>query len=58
LFGDFWHSKKITGLKKKEHRKQRQAHFAKYGYKTLVIWEHELQNIQRLKRKLVEFNNE
>ena len=56
LFGDFWHSKKVTGLKKKEHRKQRQAHFAKYGYKTLVIWEHELSDKKQLKIKLSKFS--
>lgn len=55
LFGDYWHSKKVTGLKKKEHRKQRQEHFAKYGYKTLVVWEHELKDINKLKNKLIKF---
>lgn len=57
LFGDYWHSKKVTGKSKKEHRKERQAHFAKYGYKCLVVWEHELENIDKLKIKLKDFNN-
>lgn len=56
LFGDYWHSKKITGKKKKEHRIQRQKHFANYGYKTLVVWEHELKTIPALKKKLVQFH--
>ena len=55
LFGDYWHSKEVTGLKKKEHRKQRQEHFAKYGYKTLIVWEHELKDINKLKTKLIRF---
>jgi len=56
LFGDYWHSKKITGLKKKVHRKQRQYHFKKYGFKTCVIWEYELKNIPKLKNKLKKFH--
>jgi len=52
MFGDYWHSKKVTGLKKKIHRIRRQNHFAKYGYKTLIIWERELKNIKQLEIKL------
>jgi len=58
LFGDYWHSKKITGIKKKEHRKQRQKIFAEYGYKTLVVWERLLKNIPKLEIKLKDFHYE
>ncbi len=34
FFGDYWH--------KKQDEKIKVNHFKKYGYKTLVIWEHEL----------------
>lgn len=34
VFGDYWH--------RKEEERERINHFAKYGYSTLVIWEHEL----------------
>ena len=37
LFGDYWH--------KPEEEPERIAHFAKYGYRTLVIWEHELKDL-------------
>jgi G:T-mismatch repair DNA endonuclease (very short patch repair protein) len=57
MFGEFWHSKYKTGLPKKEHRKWRQKHFAKYGYKCCVVWEHELNNISKLRTKLKEFHN-
>ncbi|MEK0338471.1 MAG: hypothetical protein QQN41_13665, partial [Nitrosopumilus sp.] len=62
MFGDFWHGNKYRflalgdSLSKKEHGQQRIKHFAKYGYKTLIIWEHELQNENKLKRKIVNFH--
>jgi len=58
MFGNYWHSRKFTGMSKKEHRQERQKHFAKYGYKTLVVWEHELQNTKQLKAKIKAFHNE
>lgn len=58
MFGDYWHGKEITGLNKKIHRKQRQKHFAWYGYKTLVIWEHELDNNKKLIVKLKKFHTQ
>ena len=38
VFGDYWHSLP----KRKKLDKQRLATYTRYGYKTLVIWEHEL----------------
>jgi hypothetical protein len=58
LFGNYWHSEKWTGKKKKEHKKERCAHFWNYGYNCLVVWEHELKDIKKLKNKLCEFHNE
>jgi len=61
LFGNFWHGEKcrfkIYGdeSSNKEHAQQRINHFAKYGYRTLIVWESELKNIFKLKKKLVEF---
>ncbi len=55
LFGDYWHSKKITGKAKSEHEKDRIGLFAKYGYKTLVIWEYELKKKVELRNKIAMF---
>jgi len=33
VFGDYWH--------KGEDGKERKRYFAQYGFKTLIIWEHE-----------------
>jgi len=46
MFGDFWH--------KDEDPQYRIEHFKKFGYDTLVIWEHEIQceNIQLLIDKI------
>lgn len=47
LFGDYWHRGQ-TGLKKINHYK-------KYGYLTLIIWEHELKNLELLNQKIIQF---
>jgi very-short-patch-repair endonuclease/DNA-directed RNA polymerase subunit RPC12/RpoP len=47
LFGDYWH--------KRTEMKQRIKHFKKYGYKTIIIWEHELKNINKVKNKIISF---
>jgi hypothetical protein len=56
MFGNYWHSKRVTGLSKKEHRKQRQLRFAKEGYLCCVVWEKELDDLQKLKQKLKRFH--
>lgn len=58
LFGDYWHSKRITGLSKKKHLQKRINHFAKYGFKTLIVWECELQDVKSLSRRLFQFCNQ
>jgi G:T-mismatch repair DNA endonuclease (very short patch repair protein) len=58
LFGDYWHSKELTGLSKLEHENERKKHFKKYGYDTLIIWEHELKNKNKIINKINEFLEE
>lgn len=57
LFGDFWHSKEITGRDREKEEQQRINLFAKYGYKTLIIWERELKNLEKVKQKIIDFHN-
>lgn len=33
-------------------------YFNKHGYDCLIIWENELDNIEQLKKKIIEFNKE
>jgi hypothetical protein len=47
LFGKHWH--------KEEDEKIRIDHFKKEGYDTLVIWDYELRDIQKIKEKILEF---
>jgi len=47
LYGDYWH--------KDDNPQDRIDLFAKYGYQTLVIWEHELKDIKQLLGKLMGF---
>lgn len=44
LFGDYWH--------RGEDPKEREAVFAPFGYKTLIIWEHELKNMASVMNKI------
>lgn len=54
LYGTYWHNKVET----KKRDKRRLKTYAKYGYKTLIIWEHELKNLEKVKEKIVIFNKE
>lgn len=51
LNGDYWHN--LPNIIKKDKRKYKT--YSKYGYKTLVIWEHELKNISNVKNKILRF---
>lgn len=57
LYGDYWHGEEFTGRTKEEEEWQRVDCFAQYGYQTLIIWEHELEDIEVLESKLQEFCN-
>lgn len=37
IFGDYWHDPKDIEI--------RRHHFAKYGFRTLIIWEHEIKSL-------------
>ena len=47
LYGDYWH--------RGQDPNDRINYFKDYGYDTLVIWEHELKNIESLKKRFLEF---
>ena len=52
LFGDYWHN---LPERRKIDRNRLKVYF-KLDYQTLIVWEHELKNINRLIKKLVRFN--
>jgi very-short-patch-repair endonuclease len=64
MFGDFWHGEKHRRHNYSdfstnyEHELQRIQHFEKNGYRCLVIWEHELENIEKVKEKIKLFCNQ
>lgn len=39
LFGTYWH--------KPEDEEIRRVHFARYGYETIVIWDHEIADLKK-----------
>jgi len=57
-FGDFHHGEGRTGIPNEQHEQERVDLFAQYGWETLIIWQHELKNIDMLEKKILEFNNE
>ena len=57
LYGDYWHGEERTGRTNEEEEQQRIEHFAKFGFQTLVIWEHELREPFLLESKIKGFVN-
>jgi len=55
MFGNYFHGQKLTGRTKEQEEKQRTDHFAKYGYKTLIIWESELKDMEAVRFKIQSF---
>lgn len=48
LFGNYWH--------RNEEPRNRIRHFKKYGFNTLIIWERELKDINKLEKRLLQFH--
>ncbi|HLD90178.1 MAG TPA: NUMOD3 domain-containing DNA-binding protein [Patescibacteria group bacterium] len=44
VFGDYWHNREDAKIRDIERLKT----YSKYGYKTLIIWEHELKELSEL----------
>lgn len=58
VFGEHWHSQKITGKNNQEHEYERINHFVKNNYQCLVIWEYELENKTNIELKVEKFIKE
>lgn len=57
MFGCYPHGCELCGYKgfDKQSPQDRISHFANYGYRTLIIWEHELKDLPTLIQKILEF---
>jgi len=53
LFGDYWHTRKEIPYHQTEQG--RIEAYSQFGYKTLIIWEHELDNPPRVVEKIEQF---
>jgi len=47
LFGDYWHT-----VKARETAEERVAYFKRFGYETLIIWEHDLRDENQIVQKI------
>lgn len=57
LFGCYWHKCPICGFgNKRPLDAGRRKTYKKYGYNTLVIWEHELKDLENVVARIMEFN--
>ena len=52
MYGTYWHT--IKGAKEKD--KHRLKIYKKAGYKTLIIWQHELKYLDKVKDKILKFD--
>ena len=52
LYGDYWHNLKSW----RERDKRRIKAYTRYGYKTLIIWEHELKDLDKLRIRVKKFS--
>lgn len=57
MFGTYYHSKACNGECPLLHELERKDRYAKFGYDTLVIWEHELKDEKAVRYKVLEFCN-
>jgi G:T-mismatch repair DNA endonuclease (very short patch repair protein) len=54
MFGDYWHSdKKVKSVIATEDG--RKIAFKNYGYDVLIVWEHELHDIDKVKQRIILF---
>lgn len=53
VFGTYWHKRKEVI----ERDQRRLNEYSNYGYQTLIVWEHELKDLDQVKNKLITFNN-
>lgn len=58
MFGDYWHSPEKIKNDPTRSEEFRKTHFAKFGFKTLIIWEHELKNPEQVIQKVKEFSEQ
>lgn len=52
FYGDYWHNKPDWS----KRDKRRIIAYKKAGYKTLIVWEKELENIDKVKENIIYFN--
>lgn len=59
IFGNYWHSEKISGKTREREESDRKQIFSEFGYETLIIWERELENdlLNDTIDKFIKFHN-
>jgi len=57
LYGCYWHKCDKCGFGEgRALDRKRLRTYKKYGYETLIIWEHELKDLEKVKRKIKAYN--
>jgi len=57
FFGNYWHSKAVTGIEPDQHEKERIGYFKRFGFDTLIIWGYELKNLKKVENQIIQFTN-
>jgi len=55
VFGVYWHGERRTGIPNDVHEKERIEEYRKEGYDCLVIWENELDDVNKVCKKIESF---
>ncbi len=56
LFGTYWHGRKVTGNTPDKEVQLRREAYAQFGYNTLIIWENELTDHEKVLAKIDKFS--
>lgn len=57
IFGNYWHGKERTGIEPKENEENRTRYFRQFGFDTLIIWENELKDLDKVENRIIQFIN-
>jgi len=55
MFGNYWHSEAKTGQTHDEHEAERRRYYRGFEWDSIVVWENELENTERLNQRIYDF---
>lgn len=56
MFGTYWHSERVTGKSEEQEEHDKREKYSGFGYKCLIVWEHELHDKVAVATRISDFN--